>query len=124
MEPSEAISELSKMPERTGAQSCFGMPVSAGERTVIPVAEVSYGFGFGWGSGTAEQDDGDEFGAGSGGAGGGGSRARGVAVIEVSPDGVAIHPVRDRTAIQLAQFAFLSAAAAVLSRTLIKLFRG
>ena len=122
MEPSEAVSELSKMPERTGAQSCFGMPVSAGERTVIPVAEVTYGFGFGWGSGGGEQDEGDDF--GSGGAGGGGSRARGVAVIEVSPDGVAIHPVRDRTAIQLAQFAFLSAAAAVLSRTLIKLFRG
>ena len=122
MEPSEAVSELSKMPERTGAQSCFGMPVSAGERTVIPVAEVTYGFGFGWGSGGGEQDEGEDF--GSGGAGAGGSRARGVAVIEVSPDGVAIHPVRDRTAIQLAQFAFLSAAAAVLSRTLIKLFRG
>ena len=122
MEPSEAVSELSKMPERTGAQSCFGMPVSAGERTVIPVAEVTYGFGFGWGGTGTDQDHGDDF--GSGGAGGGGSRARGVAVIEVSPDGVAIHPVRDRTAIQLAQFAFLSAAAAVLSRTLIKLFRG
>jgi len=121
MEPSEAVSELSKIPERTGAQSCFGMPVSAGERTVIPVAEVIYGFGFGWGGTGDDQDHGDDF--GSGGAGGGGSRARGVAVIEVSPDGVAIHPVRDRTAIQLAQFAFLSAAAAVLSRTLIKLFR-
>ncbi len=122
MEPSEAISELSKMPERTGAQSCFGMPVSAGERTVIPVAEVTYGFGFGWGSAGIDQDDGDDLGGGGGGAGG--SRARGVAVIEVSPDGVAIHPVRDRTAIQLAQFAFLSSAAAILSRTLIKLLRG
>lgn len=122
MEPNEAVSELSKMPERTGAQTCFGMPVSAGERTVIPVAEVTYGFGFGWGSGGTEQDEGDDFGSGGGGAGG--SRTRGVAVIEVSPDGVAIHPVRDRTAIQLAQFAFLSGAAAVLSRTLIKLFRG
>jgi uncharacterized spore protein YtfJ len=122
MEPAEAVSELSKMPERIGAQTCFGMPVSAGERTVIPVAEVTYGFGFGWGSGGVEQDDGMDI--GGGGAGGAGSRTRGVAVIEVSPDGVAIHPVRDRTAIQLAQFAFLSAAATVLSRTLIKLFRG
>jgi len=122
MEPTEAVSELSKMPERAGAQSCFGMPVSSGDRTVIPVAEVSYAFGFGWGSGASEQDTGDEFGGGGG--GGGGSRARGVAVIEVSPDGVTIHPVKDRTAIQLAQFAFLSAAAALLSRTLIKLFRG
>ncbi len=122
MEPTEAVSELSKMPERTGAQTCFGMPVSSGERTVIPVAEVTYGFGFGWGSGGTEQDEGEDF--GSGGGGGGGSRTRGVAVIEVSPDGVAIHPVRDRTAIQLAQFAFVASAITVVSRTLIKLFRG
>ena len=122
MEPTDAVAELSKMPERTGAQTCFGMPVSAGERTVIPVAEVTYGFGFGWGSGSSEQDAGDDF--GSGGGGGGGSRTRGVAVIEVSPDGVAIHPVKDRTAIQLAQFAFVSGAIAVISRTLVKLLRG
>lgn len=122
MEPTEAVAELSRMPERAGAQSCFGMPVSAGERTVIPVAEVTYGFGFGWGSGSNEQDDGEDF--GSGGGGGGGSRARGVAVIEVSPDGVAIHPVKDRTAIQLAQFAFVSGAITVISRTLVKLLRG
>jgi uncharacterized spore protein YtfJ len=114
MEPTDAVSELSKMPERTGAQTCFGMPVPSGDRTVIPVAEVTYGYGFGWGTGGTDQDDG---------SGGGGSRTRGVAVIEVSPDGVAIHPVRDRTAIQLAQFAFLSAAVTVISRTLIRLFR-
>lgn len=119
MEPADAVSELSKMPERTGAQTCFGMPVSSGDRTVIPVAEVTYGYGFGWDTGGTDQDDG----SGGGGSRGGGSRTRGVAVIEVSPDGVAIHPVRDRTAIQLAQFAFLSAAVTVISRTLIRLFR-
>ncbi len=120
MEPTEAVAELARMPEHTGAGTAFGMPVSAGDRTVIPVAEVVYGFGFGWGSG-ASGDGEDE---GSGGGGGGGSKARGVAVIEVSPGGVQIHPVRDRTAIALAQLAFASSATAIVSRTLLKLFRG
>ena len=122
MEPTEAVAELARMPEHVGAGTCFGMPVSAGDRTVIPVAEVVYGFGFGWGSGGDEGAEGEDY--GTGGGGGGGSKARGVAVIEVSPGGVQIHPVRDRTAIALAQLAFASSAAALLSRTLIKLIRG
>jgi uncharacterized spore protein YtfJ len=122
MEPTDAVAELARMPEHTGAGTCFGMPVSAGDRIVIPVAEVVYGFGFGWGSGGKEEVEGDDF--GTGGGGGGGTKARGVAVIEVSPGGVQIHPVRDRTAIALAQLAFASSATAILSRMLIKLIRG
>jgi uncharacterized spore protein YtfJ len=122
MEPTDAIAELARMPEHAGAGTCFGMPVSAGDRTVIPVAEVMYGFGFGWGTAGTEATAGEDF--GSGGGGGGGSKARGVAVIEVSPGGVQIHPVRDRTAIALARLAFASSATALISRTLIKLFRG
>lgn len=120
MEPIDAVAELARMPEHTGAGTCFGMPISAGDRTVIPVAEVVYGFGFGWGAGRAKDPESD----GSGGGAGGGTKARGVAVIEVSPGGVQIHPVRDRTAIALAQLAFASSATALISRMLIKLFRG
>ncbi len=123
MEPTEAVAELARMPEHTGAGTCFGMPISAGDRTVIPVAEVVYGFGFGWGGGSSDEGGGTDFAVGSGG-GGGGTKARGVAVIEVSPGGVQIHPVRDRTAIALAQLAFASSATALVSRMLIKLFRG
>lgn len=124
MEPTEAVAELARMPEHTGAGTCFGMPISAGDRTVIPVAEVVYGFGFGWGGGSSDEGDRTDFAVGSGGGGGGGTKARGVAVIEVSPGGVQIHPVRDRTAIALAQLAFASSATALVSRMLIKLFRG
>jgi uncharacterized spore protein YtfJ len=55
MEPTEAVAELARMPEHTGTNTCFGMPISAGDRTVMLVAEVMYGFGFGWGSGSANE---------------------------------------------------------------------
>ncbi|MEZ4553574.1 MAG: spore germination protein GerW family protein [Dehalococcoidia bacterium] len=122
MEPPEALTRLTGIPERATAAACFGAPATAGERTVIPVAEVWYGLGFGWGSGESEQDGVES--EGSGGGGGGGSRARGVAVIEVAPDGVRIHSILDQTAINLAGIAFAAAAVAIVSRTLLKLIRG
>lgn len=122
MEPPEALTHLTNIPERATAAACFGAPASAGDRTVIPVAEVWYGLGFGWGSGETEKDGVEN--EGSGGGGGGGSRVRGVAVIEVSPDGVRVHPIVDQTAVALAGIAFASAAAAIMSRMLLKLVRG
>lgn len=118
MDAAEAMKELAQVPERTSAGHCFGPPVSIGERTAIPVAEVSYGVGLGWGGG------GDDEGAGSGGGGGAGGRARGVAVVELSPDGVRVHPIYDQTAITLAGISFASSTAALASRTLLKLIRG
>jgi len=67
IENAEAMRELAQVLERAPASHCFGTAVSAGDRTVIPVAEVTYGVGFGWGSGGPPD-------AGGGGAGG---RARG-----------------------------------------------
>ena len=119
METPELIRELAQIPERATAAACFGTPATAGERTVIPVAEVTYGFGMGWGSGAATGEA-----EGGGGGGGGGSRVRGVAVIEVSPDGVRVHPVRDETSITLAGIALASASTAVVARTLTRLLRG
>ena len=118
MDTAEAIKELAQVPERTSAAHCFGASVSSGERTVIPVAEISYGVGFGWGSGGPAEV------GGSGGAGGAGGHARGIAVIEVSAGGVRVHPVYDQTAITLAGFALASAAAGLASKTLLKLIRG
>jgi len=111
------MTELAHIPERASAAACFGQPATSGERTVIPVAEVQYGLGIGWGSG-AEAD------SSSGGGGGGGSRVRGVAVIEVAPDGVRVHPIVDQTSITLAGIAFASAATAISARALQKLIRG
>ncbi len=122
MEPAEAISQLSRLPDRSGPESCFGPPVTAGDHTVIPVAEVVYGFGFGWGVGRNEPGTGAEIDR-RGGGGGGGGHARGVAVIEVSPRGVTIHPVRDTSAIQLARLASLSGTVSTISQALVKIIR-
>ena|SRR5690606_29346160 len=122
----QAMAEVAQVSERASASSCFGTAVSAGDRTVIPVADVSYGFGFGFGGGTdtSERNDGDAPTSGFGGGGGAGARTRGIAVIEVAPDGVRIHPVYDQTAITLAGITLATTAAAVASRTLLKLIRG
>jgi uncharacterized spore protein YtfJ len=74
---------LQGMAERVSAgasvRSVYGDPVTAGARTVIPVAEVRYGFGCGGG------------GKGKGGpeSGGGGGRAiaRPCGALEVAPEG-------------------------------------
>jgi uncharacterized spore protein YtfJ len=65
---------------QTGAtvKAVFGDPVTAGDRTVIPVARVR--FGFGAGGGTRSHDEG-------GGGGGGGVRADPAGMIEISPAG-------------------------------------
>ena len=52
-----ALDQLAKLPEFAGASACFGHAVTAGERTVIPVAEVQYGLGFGWGGGRDAKTD-------------------------------------------------------------------
>lgn len=120
MDAPDALREVARIPERAGAASCFGPATSAGERTIIPVAEVYYGLGMGWGGGTDPKTNAP----GGGGGAGGGARSRGVAVIEVAPDGVRVHTIRDDTAITLASVAFASAATAIVARTLLKLIRG
>ncbi|MSP22108.1 MAG: hypothetical protein EXR66_03700 [Dehalococcoidia bacterium] len=120
MDATQALNELVRIPEHVGAVVCFGTPTTTGEHTVIPVAEAFYGLGLGYGGGA----DSATSAQGGGGGGGGGSRSRGVAVIEVGPTGVRVHPVRDDTVITLAGVAFASMATAIVARTRLKLIRG
>lgn len=115
----EALDRIARLPEFTGASACFGTAVTAGERVVIPVAEVQYGVGFGWGGGTDATSA-----AGSGGGAGGGARSRAIAVIEISPNEVRVVPIEDRTQIRLASIAFIGTTVALLARTVLKLVRG
>jgi uncharacterized spore protein YtfJ len=57
-------------------KSVFGEPITAGDRTVIPVARVRFGFGGGGGHL-----------AGGGGGGGGGMRADPAGVVEITAAG-------------------------------------
>ena len=69
----------------TGARLCYGEPVVAGERTVIPVARVRVAGGGGYGAG----DDGD------GGGGGGYLEATPQGFIEFDDAGARYHPIPD-----------------------------
>ncbi|MFB8777317.1 GerW family sporulation protein [Streptomyces broussonetiae] len=78
-----------KLGARASVTAVFGEPVTRGNVTVIPVAEVAFGFGGGTGreAGTARSGD------GGGGGGGAGARPRGF--IEITADTATYKPVRD-----------------------------
>jgi len=116
----DTLAEVTRIPDRATAAACFGAPVTSGDRTVIPVADIQYGFGVGWGG--SNQVPGTP--GGHGGGAGGGARTRAIAVIEVAPGGVRILPIEDQTSIRIAAITFASAATAILARTMLKLIRG
>jgi hypothetical protein len=77
----------------TGARLCFGRPVSANGRTVIPVAGVRSAGGGGFGRTPGSGD--------SGGGGGGALEARPIGFIEISSEGTRFERIDDgRTALR------------------------
>ena len=87
---SAALSE--NLAGRAQVKSVFGDPVTAGEKTIIPVAKIAYGFGAGAGTGGM----GDTKPKGEGGGGGGGVRAIPVGVFEVSARETKFVAIHDR----------------------------
>lgn len=77
--------------KNSGVRSVFGEPVTAGDKTLLPVARVAYGFGGGAGSGGA-----GEHGKGEGGGGGGGVRIKPVGVFVVGPGETRFLAAHDR----------------------------
>jgi uncharacterized spore protein YtfJ len=77
---------------RAQVKSVFGEPITAGEKTVVPVARIAYGFGAGAGTGGV----GDKSAKGEGGGGGGGVRANPVGVFVVSPLETRFVPISDK----------------------------
>jgi uncharacterized spore protein YtfJ len=122
---------LAELREKASVNACFGEPVTAGDRTVIPVARVGYGFGMGLGSGSAavaqrekegtEETAEDTSGA-SGGGGGGGAGARPLAIIEVTPDSTCVKHVVDEQKIALAGSLLAGWATFWLAWALAKIF--
>ncbi len=115
----------------------FGQPVSSGDYTVIPAAEIASGGGFGSGMGfgtsrwrkkgaadrsSATVEEGADTGeartpgvenAGGGGGGGGGAMGRPVAVIILGPEGVEVKPVLDVTKLAITALAAWGTVAAL-----------
>ena len=99
----------------------YGQPITYGDSVIVPVASVSQFFGVGLGVGTNQSGD-----KPNGGIGGGGTartKARPVALVEIMPDGVDIHPVIDENRALTAGLLFAAWAVFWAARTLVKLFK-
>ena len=103
--------------------SAFGDPVTYGETVVVPVASVTQIFGLGMGIGSSATQADEPPRAGLGGGGTGRVTARPVAMAEITPDGVDIHPVIDENRAVVAGVLFAAWAVFWAARTLIKLFK-
>jgi len=77
---------------QASVKAIYGEPISAHEKTIIPVAKISYGYGAGAGTGGM----GDTKARGEGGGGGAGVRAVPVGAIEVSSQGTRFIPITSR----------------------------
>ena len=77
---------------QANVKAIYGEPVSAHDKTIIPVARIMYGYGAGAGTGGL----GEKNTRGEGGGGGGGVRAVPMGVIEVSNQQTRFVPISDK----------------------------
>jgi uncharacterized spore protein YtfJ len=104
-------------------RSAFGEPQVVEGKTIIPVAQVSYGFGLGFGQEGSALEDEDEAGAGGeGGGGGGGVSAKPYGVIVVTPDDVYFEEVEDSSKIAILGIALSAFAVYQITKTLRAIF--
>jgi uncharacterized spore protein YtfJ len=99
----------------------YGQPISYGDSIIVPVASVSQFFGIGLGV-DADQDA-DRPTSGLGGGGAARVKARPVALAEIMPEGVDVHPVIDENRALTAGLLFAAWAVFWATRTLVKLFK-
>jgi len=83
--------------QSASVKNVYGEPVQAGDKTIIPVAQIAYGYGGGYGHGKDKKkqqefsnDDAHNFGEGAGGGGGVIARAKGV--YEITSKGTRFIP--------------------------------
>ena len=124
MELERLFKIIEEMREKASVEAVFGPPQVVGEKTIIPIAQVSYGFGLGFGQGTAVSEGEEEAAptTGEGGGGGGGVSAKPVAVLEVTPERTVIRPVIDEGKIAVAGILLSAWAIFWVARTLNRLF--
>jgi uncharacterized spore protein YtfJ len=109
--------------EAANWKSAFGEPQVVEGKTIIPVAQVSYGFGLGFGQEGSALEDEDEAGAGGeGGGGGGGVSAKPYGVIVVTPDDVYFEEVEDSSKIAILGIALSAFAVYQITKTLRAIF--
>lgn len=111
---------LDRIKQSARVELAYGESRTVGEKTIIPIALVSYVFGGGSGSGVGPSGhNGHSEGVGIGGGGGGGVRVQPVALLEVTEDNTRLMPIMDWT--RLATTALMTVAAVLIVR---RIFRG
>jgi uncharacterized spore protein YtfJ len=88
---------LDRIKQSAKVELAYGESRKVGDKTIIPIALVSYVFGGGSGSGVGPGHNGHSEGVGIGGGGGGGVRVQPVAVLEVTEEETKLRPIMDWT---------------------------
>lgn len=90
-------SVLERLRDTASVNVVFGESRVIGEKTIIPVALVSYAFGAGSGGGSAGPESETMHGVGGGSGGGGKVKVRPLGVLEVTPRRTMVVPTVDVT---------------------------
>jgi len=110
---------LDRIKQSARVELAYGESRVVGDKTIIPIALVSYVFGGGSGSGVGPSGhNGHSEGVGIGGGGGGGVRVQPVAVLEVTEDDTRLMPIIDWS--RLATAAIAAVAAVLIVRRIFR----
>ena len=110
---------LDRIKQSARVELAYGESRVVGDKTIIPIALVSYVFGGGSGSGVGPSGhNGHSEGVGIGGGGGGGVRVQPVAVLEVTEDDTRLMPIIDWS--RLATTAIAAVAAVLIVRRIFR----
>jgi len=86
----ELFTRLDELQKSANVNAVFGQPVQVGEKTVIPIASVTYAFGLGFGE---QEEQANE--ANVGGGGGAGAIAKPLGLAEITPESTRVETVVD-----------------------------
>jgi uncharacterized spore protein YtfJ len=111
---------IEKVRETAHWRAAYGEPQVVGDRTLIPVACVSYTFGLGFGQGAAGEESSAP--TGEGGGAGGGASARPLGTLVITPEDVYFEEAVDATRVALAGIALAALMAIQLFKTLRAIF--
>ncbi|MGD1992096.1 MAG: spore germination protein GerW family protein [Anaerolineae bacterium] len=113
---------MDQVREKATSRAVFGDPIVIEERTVIPVAQVTYGFGLGFDSSAGEGAEGEPAEEDVGGGGGGGAGARPIGVVEVTREGVQVKPIVDEQKLAIGGALLVAWITVWVARTLVRIF--
>jgi uncharacterized spore protein YtfJ len=117
--------------EEANYRRAFGEPETIDGKTIIPVAQVTYGYGLGFGSAVepleAEQEarpteETDPLDTAEGGGGGAGGQVKPLGAIVVTPDSVEFEESVDSTRVALGAFLMIAWSVYQLTKTLRTVF--